>query len=218
MKRLAVLFLSGSVMFAGCALDPSLRSVRPIDFGKRQLVAVGDMQNLTGNPAYDPLLEGLTGSLIVELHETECFRVIERQRLKSIIEEMKLGMTGLTDPAMTKKVGTMVGADAILFVDLASVTYDASKSSAFIVQATMEKVEMTMDARLVSVDKGEILAASKVTIPHSNYYASGYFGLMKAGEKADQKQLVQKALETSMQRLARELAWQVSSRTASREK
>lgn len=213
MKRLSVvLLISGLVIYAGCALDLSLRSVKPIDYGKRALVAVGDLQNLTGNPEYDPLLDGLTGSLIVELHETECFRVIERQRLKSIIEEMKLGMTGLTDPAMTKKVGTMIGADAILFVDIASVTYDASKGSAFIVEATMEKIEMTLDARLVSVEKGEILAASKVTIPHSNYYASGYFGLMKAGEKADQKQLVQKALESSIQHLAREIAWQISTR------
>jgi len=213
MKQLAViLFISGLAIYAGCAPGPSLRSVKPVDYGKRALVAVGDLQNRTGNPEYDPLLDGLTGSLIVELYQTECFRVIERQRLKSIIEEMKLGMTGLTDPAMTKKVGSMIGADAILFVDIASVTYDASKGSAILFEATSEKIEMTLDARLVSVEKGEILAASKVTIPHSNYYASGYFGLMKAGEKAYRKLLVQKALETSIQHLARELAWQISKR------
>ncbi len=213
MKRLAViLFISGLVIHAGCSSGPSLRSVKPVDYNKRGLVAVGDLQNLTGNRDYDPLLDSLTGSLIVELHETECFRVIERQRLKSILEEMKLGMTGLTDPAMTKEVGRMVGADAILLVNLASVTYDASKSSAFIVDATREKIEMTLDARLVAVEKGEILAASKITIPYSNFYGSGYFGLMKAGEKADQKVLVQKALERSIKHLAREIAWQVSKR------
>lgn len=211
MKRLTViLFILGLMISAGCASGPSLRSVKPIDYNKRGLVAVGDLQNLTGKPEYDPLLDSLTGSLIVELHETECFRVIERQRLKSILEEMKLGMTGLTDPAKTKEVGKMIGADAILFVNLASVTYDASKTSAFIVEAAMEKIEMTLDARLVSVEKGEILATSKITIPYSNFYGSGYFGLMKAGEKADQKVLVQKALERSVKHLAREIAWQVS--------
>ncbi len=213
MKRLTViLFILGLVIHAGCASGPSLRSVKPVDYNKRGLVAVGDLQNLTGNRDYDSLLDSLTGSLIVELHETECFRVIERQRLKSILEEMKLGMTGLTDPAMTKEVGRMVGADAILLVNLASVTYDAAKTSAFIVEATREKIEMTLDARLVSVEKGEILAASKITIPQSNYYASGYFGLMKAGEKADQKVLVQTTLERSIKHLAREIAWQVSKR------
>jgi curli biogenesis system outer membrane secretion channel CsgG len=213
MKRLTViLFILGLTISAGCALGPSLRSVKPVDYSKRGLVAVGDLQNLTGKPEYDPLLDGLTGSLIVELHETECFRVIERQRLKSIMEEMKLGMTGLTDPAMTKEVGRMVGADAILFVNIASVTYDVSKTSSFIFEAAREKIEMTMDARLVSVEKGEILAASKIMIPQSNYYASGYFGLMKAGEKADQKVLAQKALEGSIKHLAREIAWQVSKR------
>ena len=213
MKRLTIFqFMLVLVMAAGCASGPSLPSVRPIDYNKRRLVAVGDLQNMTGNRDYDPLLEGLTGSLIVELHETACFRVIERQRVKSIMEEMKLGMTGLTDPAKTKEVGRMIGADAILFVNLASVTYDNSKSSALVFEASMEKIEMTLDARLVTVEEGEILAASKITIPYSNFYGSGYFGLMKAGEKADQKVLVQKALERSVKHLAREIARQLSER------
>lgn len=211
MKRLTViLFIVELMIYVGCASGPSLRSVKPIDYEKRALVAVGDLQNLTKNPEYDPLLDGLTGSLIVELHQTGCFRLIERQKLRSILEEMKLGMTGLTDPEKTKEVGRMIGADAILFVNLASVTYDAAKSSAFIFEATREKIEMTLDGRLVAVEKGEVLAASKITIPCSNFYGSGYFGLMKAGEKADRKTLVQKALESSIKHLAREIAWQIS--------
>ncbi len=213
MKRLPVLlFLSGLMLCAGCAAGSSSTPVSPIDYGKRLLVAVGDVQNETGSPEYDPLLDGLTGNLIVELYRTGCFRVIERQKLKSILEEMNLGMTGLTDPSKTKEAGKMAGADAILFVDIASVTYDVAKSSALVFEAAREDVELTLDARLVAVDTGEILAAAKVTVPHSNYYGSGYFGLMKAGEQADRKQLVRKALEDSVERIAGEIAREISAR------
>ncbi len=212
MKRLSViLFMSALVIAAGCASGPSLRSVEPIDYNKRILVAISDIQNQTGNQDYDPLMGGLTGRFAAELHETECFRVIERQKLKSIIEEMKLGMAGLTDPAKTREVGKVAGAEAILFVNLASVKYSSKKDSTFFAQNVKEEIETIMDARLVAVETGEILAASKISIPFTNRYSS--FCFFKDGEKADQKQIVQESLEKAVKHLAREVAWQVSKRS-----
>jgi curli biogenesis system outer membrane secretion channel CsgG len=211
MKRLAVtLFMSALVIYAGCASDPSLRSVEPIDYNKRMLVAVSDIQNQTGNRDYDPLMGDFTGSFTAELHETGCFRVIERQKLQSIMEEMKLGMAGLTDPAKTREAGKMAGAEAILFVNLASVKYNSTKDSTFFAQNVKEEIETIMDARLVAVETGEILAASKISIPFTNRYRS--FCLFKDGEKADQKLIVQQSLEKAIKHLAREVAWQVSKR------
>jgi hypothetical protein len=212
MKRPAVILLiSGLVMAVGCASGPSLRSVEPIAYEKRPIVAVGDIQNLTGNQDYDAFMDVLTGDFIAELHETECFRVIERQKLKSIMEEMKLGMAGLTDPARTREVAKITGATAILFVNLASVKYSSKKDSTFFAQDVKEEFETIMDARLVAVETGEILAASKISIPFVNRYRS--FCLFKDGEKADQKLIVQKSLEKASKHLAREVAWQVSKRT-----
>ncbi len=210
MKRLAVILFISGLVYAGCASGPSLRSVKPVDFNKRMLVVVSDIRNQTGNQDYDPLMGDFTGSFTAELHETGCFRVIERQKLQAIMEEMKLGMAGLTDPAKTREVGKMAGAEAILFVNLASVKYSSKKNSTFFAQDVKEEIETVMDARLVAVETGEILAASKISIPFTNRYRS--FCLFKDGEKADQKQLVEKSLEKSIKYLAREAAWQVSKR------
>lgn len=211
MKRpAAILFISGMVIAIGCASGPSLRSVKPIAYEKRMLVAVSDIQNQTGNQEYDPLMGGLTGRFTAELHETECFRVIERQKLKSIMEEMKIDMTGPADPARAIEAGKMAGAEAILFVNLASVEYSSKKDSTFFAQDVKEEIETIMDARLVAVETGEILAASKISIPFTNRYRS--FCLFKDGEKADQKLIVQKSLEKASKHLTREVAWQVSKR------
>jgi curli biogenesis system outer membrane secretion channel CsgG len=207
MKRLTVILLiSGLVIAVGCASSPSLR----IAYEKRMLVAVSDIRNQTGYHEYDSLMDGLTGSFTAELHETNCFRVIERQKLKSIMEEMKIGMTGLADPAKTIAVGKMAGAEAILFVNLASVNYSSKKDSIFFAQNVKEEIETIMDARLVAVETGEILAASKISIPFTNRYRS--FCFLKDGERADQKLVVRESLEKAIKHLAREIAWQVSKR------
>ena len=215
MKKLTVILLiSGFTLAAACSSGPSLRTVKPIDYEKRMLVAVSDIQNLTGNKDYDPLMEGLTGGLMAELHEVSCFRVIERQRLISILEEIKLSMAGLTDPAVAKEVGKMAGAEAILFVNLVAVKYSSEKASAGISEVTTERVETTMDARLVTVKTEETRAVSRISIPATNRYINSLFS--KVGGKADQKviaQIVQKNLEKSIEYLVREVAWQVSKKS-----
>ena len=48
------------------------------------------------------------------------FNVVERLKLKSILDELKLAQVGLTDPEGAKQVGKLLGADVILTGTLAS--------------------------------------------------------------------------------------------------
>jgi len=211
MKRLLfVLFIAGVIANTGC-ISKTSHTIKPISYKKRLLVAVADLQNRTGNPEYDSLMvEGLTGSLIHELHGTECFRVIERQRLTAILEEMKLGMTGLLDPKKTKEVGRMLGVNAILFVNLASVRYDYNVDTVFpLAKAETEKIDVTLDARLVAVETGEVLATAKSSTRYENNFGTA-IGFVKRGGKADQKSVVQVGMESSLKELAHEIAWQFS--------
>lgn len=209
MKRLFyILLIAGFITTTGCT-SRSLHAIKPISYEKRLLVAVADLQNRTNNPEYDSMVDGLTGSLIHELHETECFRVVERQRLLAILEEMKLGMTGLLDPKTTKEVGRMLGVDAILFVNLASVRYNSDVTTAFIAKSEKENIDVTLDARLVTVETGEILATAKSSTHYRKTIGTA-FGFIRSGEKADQKSVVQAGLEYSITELANDIAWQFS--------
>ena len=90
--------------------------IKSIPYNKRILVAVGTIENKTGDTSHNATLENATGIFISELDSTECFRLIERQRIKTILEEQKLGMAGIIDPSKTKEVGKILGADAILLI------------------------------------------------------------------------------------------------------
>lgn len=209
--RITIIFLVFTLSVS-CGTK-STRNGTYIPREKRLLVAVGDLQNKSGNSEYDGLMDSLTGNFIYELDNTQCFRLIERERLKGMLDESKLGMSGLTDPKYTKQIGKILGVDAILFVNLASVTYTTDKKSAMVAETERETYDITMDARLVAVDTGEILAASKVAKPFQNEYSSVLF-VVKSGDKADPKALVKKGLEESVQYLARDLAAKISEDTA----
>jgi len=81
--------------------------------------------------------------LITRLHETNKFKVIERQLLNKIITEQKLTLTGIVDPASAKKLGRLLGVDAIVS---GSVT-DLSKT-------------LRVNARMISSETGEIFAVA----------------------------------------------------------
>lgn len=200
------LLLAAYIAASGCAGGAAGNAPPPVSYEKRILVAVGDLQNRTGNGEYDALTDGLTGSLIYELHETRAFRLIERERLKAILDELKLGMLGLIDPRNAKEVGRMLGIQAVLFVNLASVRHSSDVSSAVVAQAETETIEVTMDARLVAVETGEILAAAKSASLHRKLTGSAAMGLIKSGDKVDRLSVVQNALEASVRELAQKIA------------
>lgn len=81
--------------------------------------------------------------LITRLHETNKFKVIERQLLNKIITEQKLTLTGIVDPASAKKLGRLLGVDAIISGSVS----DLSKT-------------LRVNARMISAETGEIFAVA----------------------------------------------------------
>jgi len=83
--------------------------------------------------------------LITGLVETGRFDVIERRLLEKIMEEHKLGMSGVVDPSSVAELGKILGVKTV-------------------VSGTILGFEGTVEinARLISVDTGSIIAAEKV--------------------------------------------------------
>lgn len=119
-------------------------------------------------------MESLSGNLIFELKATQSFRLIERQRLQSLLKEVYFFMTGLIDPMKTREIGKLLGVDAILFVNLSSVNYLSKKSSSGFAKSETETIEVSMDARFVKVETGEILSASRIVTQYTNIYLTAF--------------------------------------------
>lgn len=105
-----------------------------------------------GNPGLEPLKVGLAQMLITDLQATPGVDVVERARLQALLDELKLGHDGVTDPATAAKVGKLVGAEYLVL------------GSYFELMGTLR-----IDARVVHVETGRIVHAAGSHAPTSNF-------------------------------------------------
>lgn len=90
----------------------------------------------------DPLREGLAQMLISDVPAFASVNVVERVRLKAVLEEQKLGRSGKIDPATAARVGKLLGARVLVLGNY----FDLGAS-------------MRLDARVVEVETGKIVRA-----------------------------------------------------------
>jgi TolB-like protein len=110
--------------------------------------AVLDIENLSPDDSTGDDLGGLLSSEIVgKLSSKPGVQIIERQKLLSVLQELKLGSSELTDESVRLRVGRMLGARQMVFG-----SYLVSGDS------------MRLDLRLVDVETGRILKTAKKTV------------------------------------------------------
>lgn len=110
---------------------------------KTKSIAVIEFTDVNGDLTPEGRL--LTERLTTQLATTKEFSVIERSRLKEVIKELKLSLSGVIDPQTVKQVGKILGADAVLTGTLTIIG---------------NKIEI--NARLVDVETGEIITGVTV--------------------------------------------------------
>ncbi len=115
----------------------------------RKTIAVLYFQNnsLADRQNMEPLQKGLADMLITELSKIQALKVIERNQLQQMIEEMKLGQSGMVDEQTAQKVGSLLGAQTLLLGSYVA----------------MFGGKMRIDARIVEVETGRTIEAEEVT-------------------------------------------------------
>jgi len=212
MKKISGILLS-AILFAGCYSTSSIvkKPCAGIQEDKRLKVAIVDFENKSGDPSYNSLMGSVSGTLIDELQKTKSFKIIERQRLETILSELKLNMSGLINPGNAKQVGKQLGVDAFLFGNLSSIKYTTDKSTIYIMWTESQRTDIALDARIVNVETGEIIATAKATsyVSQRKWVA---FGFAKLGKTMEKNSIIQTGLDLSCRQLALELACEMISR------
>lgn len=108
-------------------------------------VVVLYFDNNTPNRDYDVLQKGLADMLITDLSASDQLQVVEREKLESLVGELKLQKSKYFDAATAQKVGKMVGAKYA--VTGAFAAFDP---------------EMRLDVRLLEVDTSKVVASQSV--------------------------------------------------------
>lgn len=95
----------------------------------------------------DPLKKGLADMMITEMTKIKGMKVVERQRIQSILEELNLNETDMVDRSTTQKMGKLLGAQVMLFGGFSNLFND----------------KLRIDVRIVRTETGETLKAEEET-------------------------------------------------------
>ncbi len=90
----------------------AVKQEKAIGPGDPKTVAVTYYRNL-GSPELAPLQKGLAALLIDDLSKVKDLKVVERDRMQALLDEMKLGESGLVDEKTVPKVGRLLGAGKV---------------------------------------------------------------------------------------------------------
>lgn len=103
--------------------------------------------------------ETATDIIITELTKTGKFIVVERDKMDKILDEQKLGQTGVIDPGTAAQVGKVLGLNAILTGSVSQFGVKSEGKDFIISQSKQQIVECTVDIRAVDAETGQVLLA-----------------------------------------------------------
>ena len=115
----------------------------------RPTVAVIDFTNGAigkQNADMEPLRAGIAGMLISEMANNQGIRVVEREQLKAVMNELQLGASAQVDPSTAVRIGKLLNAHHIV-------------TGGFVTDA---KGRMVLTARSIETETGRIEYTTKV--------------------------------------------------------
>src|SRR6266404_5630646 len=140
----------------------SSQIAQKMDASHRTRIAVLEFPDLDGGTS--PLGQYIAETSITDLFDTGKFQVVERHLLATMLKENKLKTTGLLDPSTTKKLGQILGVDAIVSGTISNLANNVA-----------------VNARLVAVDTAAVFASASVEIEKDEDVLSLMKGLQEHG-------------------------------------
>lgn len=120
----------------------------PVFSGETTLAVLDFENNSFFNPeVYHPLSKGLAEMMITEMNQVQSIRVVERRKLRSLFDELKLSQSGVITEESSVQVGKMLGVQHLVF-------------GGYMVTLG-EKIRI--DVRVVEVETGLTIKAGEVT-------------------------------------------------------
>lgn len=123
--------------------------VQPVHASDPKTIAVLYFENnsVVDKDKLDPLKKGLADMIITEMTKVKGIKVVERQRIQSIIEELNLSETDMVDKSTSQQMGKLLGAKVMLFGGFSNLFND----------------KLRIDIRIVRTETGETLKAEEET-------------------------------------------------------
>ena len=124
--------------------SPGILTIAVLDF---------DNNSIDQHDRLEPLRGGFADMLISDLSKLTTLKVVERERVRFILDELDLEQTAKFDPETAARVGKMLGAHSILIGSFTKVGE-----------------RMRLDTRLIRTETGELVKADQITRKTDDFF------------------------------------------------
>ncbi len=135
---------------------------------------------------------------------TNVFVVVERSRLDQVLEELKLGQTGLIDESQAAQVGRMLGVDAIITGQVNVACVEKWVTETRTVKKTKTEVDcytrsanVRASIRIINVETGQLMGTKDASSNQDAKKCEGDYGTMPPAEQT---------VDLCLQSIAKQLA------------
>jgi len=126
--------------------------------------------------------------LITQLKKSGGFEIIERNKLKEVIQEQNLQLSGIVNEETAVEMGNLLGAEYLVMGKISSVTETKKDKFAY----TLVQLEVGIDVRVINTSTGNIIfgetasgiTEEKIVMTSSGQIVSGAINYNSAYEKA----------------------------------
>ncbi len=103
--------------------------------------------------------DGISDMLATALFKSGKFDVMERAKMESMLEEQKLGMTGMVTPESAAKMGKILGVQFIVVGSVNQFGQKTDKTKALGIEVNTTTARVATDVRIINVETGRLLGA-----------------------------------------------------------
>ncbi len=142
--RYCIMILLVVLLFLNCGGKQVI--LRDIPRNRQKSLAVLKFKNQSSSSEYNPWEMGLSSMLMTDLLKIGVFKIVSRERMKEILKEQQLGLTGIVDTTTAQEIGKVLGAEYILmgtFIEF--------------------KGTLRIEAQIFHVEKGTMVKADEIT-------------------------------------------------------
>lgn len=117
-------------------------------------VAILTFENRSSNEEFDPMEKGFPGMFITDFSHVPKLKIVERLRMQSILDELKLNQSALIDPGTLQRVGYLLRAKNII-------------KGGFLIS---NNTTLRLDLALISVESGRVMEQFEKTGVLDDFY------------------------------------------------
>lgn len=149
-----------------------------------------DTNGVVSSEWRDENLSNYLGDLSDELSNAGKFHVVERKKIRDVLNEYNFQMTGITDASTNAQIGKLLGAQYIVIASVTSLTTRRSQTTVLGSGQKKYRVTATISLRFVDVETGEIVLAARGVGKDTNKLTRGPLNIFRIGtDEVDEGQV-----------------------------